>query len=194
MKRAQRTLLALTSVALFGSATAADLGQKVEDNVADSRATIKEFAGSLQAELKAAMQEGGPTQGIGVCNEAAPRIADRVSDSYGGDVGRTSLKVRNPGNAPDDWERQVLQRFDHLAERGADPKKLDHFEVHRTEDGGREFRYMKAIPTGEVCLTCHGENIPASVQETIDEHYPEDEARGFEKGDIRGAFTLTRPL
>jgi len=190
----KRTILTLTSLALAGTAAAASLGEKVDQNVADSRATIKEFATSLQGELKAAMQEGGPTQGIGVCSEAAPRIAADASDSYGGEVGRTSLKVRNPDNAPDDWEREVLQRFERLAERGANPKKLDHFEVHRTEDGGREFRYMKAIPTGEVCLTCHGTNIPASVQETIDEHYPEDEARGFEKGDIRGAFTLTRPF
>ncbi|MGM0412545.1 MAG: Tll0287-like domain-containing protein [Pseudomonadota bacterium] len=190
----KRTILTLTSLALIGTASAADLGQKVDDNVAESRATIKDFAKSLQGELKAAMQEGGPTEGIGVCNEAAPRIASESSDAYGGEVARTSLKVRNPDNAPDDWEREVLQRFDELAEKGVDPKKLDHFEVHRTEDGGREFRYMKAIPTGEVCLTCHGENIPASVQETLDEHYPEDEARGFEKGDIRGAFTLTRPL
>lgn len=190
----KRTILTLTSLALAGSAAAASLGEQVEQNVADSRATIKQFATSLQGELKAAMQEGGPTQGISVCNEAAPRIAAEASESYGGEVARTSLKVRNPDNAPDDWEREVLQRFDRLAQQGADPMKLDHFEVHRTADGGREFRYMKAIPTGEVCLTCHGENIPASVQETIDEHYPEDEARGFEKGDIRGAFTLTRPL
>ncbi|MFP4131576.1 MAG: Tll0287-like domain-containing protein [Thiohalospira sp.] len=190
----KRTILTVTSLALMGSASASELGQQVEENVGESRATIKEFATTLQGELKAAMQEGGPTEGIGVCNEAAPRIAAKASDSYGGEVGRTSLKVRNADNAPDEWERQVLERFEKLADKGADPKKLDHFEVHRTEDGDREFRYMKAIPTQEACLTCHGENIPKSVQKTIDENYPEDEARGFEKGDIRGAFTLTRPL
>ena len=53
---------------------------------------------------------------------------------------------------------------------------------------------MKAIPTGEVCLTCHGSNIKASLQIRINELYPDDKAYGFKIGDIRGAFFVQIPL
>jgi hypothetical protein len=53
---------------------------------------------------------------------------------------------------------------------------------------------MKAIPTAELCLTCHGEALDPELQATLDELYPADKARGFKEGDIRGAFTLSRPL
>jgi hypothetical protein len=53
---------------------------------------------------------------------------------------------------------------------------------------------MKAIPTGKVCLTCHGSNIKLNLRTRINELYPEDKAYGFEIGDIRGAFTIQIPL
>ena len=53
---------------------------------------------------------------------------------------------------------------------------------------------MKAIPTGELCLVCHGTQIAPQVLEKLDALYPRDEARGFSAGDIRGAFTITQPM
>jgi hypothetical protein len=53
---------------------------------------------------------------------------------------------------------------------------------------------MKAIPTGEICLACHGESISPDVATAIREAYPQDQATGFSLGDIRGAFTLSKPL
>ncbi len=70
---------------------------------------------------------------------------------------------------------------------------LEHAEVV-TQDGKRLFRYMKAIPTREVCLACHGRSLDPAVESTLKELYPEDRARGFSVGDIRGAFTVTQPM
>jgi hypothetical protein len=56
------------------------------------------------------------------------------------------------------------------------------------------FRYMKAIPTAELCVACHGAEIPPDVAAKLEELYPQDKARGFQPGDIRGAFTITRAL
>jgi hypothetical protein len=53
---------------------------------------------------------------------------------------------------------------------------------------------MKAIPTGEVCLACHGSDITPEVAAAIDERYPDDMARGYSLGDVRGAFSLSKPL
>lgn len=53
---------------------------------------------------------------------------------------------------------------------------------------------MQAIGTAEACLGCHGEKIKPELVELIDRHYPQDQARGFREGDLRGAFTLSRAL
>jgi hypothetical protein len=53
---------------------------------------------------------------------------------------------------------------------------------------------MKAIAMGEVCLVCHGSNLAPEVAENIERLYPEDQARGFELGELRGAVTITRIL
>jgi hypothetical protein len=53
---------------------------------------------------------------------------------------------------------------------------------------------MKAIPTGEVCQTCHGVEIAPPVSAKIRELYPQDQAIGFKTGDLRGAFTITQSL
>ncbi len=63
-------------------------------------------------------------------------------------------------------------------------------------DGERYFRYMKAIGTQPVCLTCHGtsEQIPANVEEALATSYPFDQATGYSAGDIRGAVSIKQPL
>jgi hypothetical protein len=43
-------------------------------------------------------------------------------------------------------------------------------------------------------MACHGKEISGSVIDTLDALYPEDEARGFGLGDIRGAFTVKQPM
>ncbi|HSD70126.1 MAG TPA: DUF3365 domain-containing protein, partial [Woeseiaceae bacterium] len=54
-------------------------------------------------------------------------------------------------------------------------------------------RYMKAIPTGGLCLACHGSAIPDDVRGLLDDHYPHDRALGYEAGDMRGAFSVVWP-
>ena len=61
-------------------------------------------------------------------------------------------------------------------------------------DGKRQFRFMKAIPTGALCLQCHGSSISPEVSARLAELYPDDKATGYATGDIRGAFVVTRNL
>ena len=53
---------------------------------------------------------------------------------------------------------------------------------------------MKAIPTQQMCLGCHGSALSAEVQKVLDERYPEDQAKGYKVGQIRGAFSLRQSL
>ncbi len=159
----------------------------------ESRRVAMEFMRALKGELMRAMKAGGPVEAIPVCRERAPQIARAFSERTGWQVGRTSLRWRNPANAPDVWERRVLERFEARRRAGTPVSRLEHYEVV-VQDGRRVFRWMKAIPTGAPCLTCHGERIAPEVAGLLDRLYPGDRARGFEVGDIRGAFTIVQPL
>lgn len=165
----------------------------LQSNINEGKGIIKAFMGDLKGELQKGMKQGGPLQTIEVCNTLAPQLAEAHSQMSGWQVGRTSLKLRNAKNAPDAWERAVLNEFERRKAAGEDPMRLVKAEV--VEEGGRKmFRMMKAIPTAEVCTKCHGSEIAEPVASKLDELYPEDQARGFKVGDLRGAFTLKKAL
>ena len=120
-------------------------------------------------------------------------ITARVAADHGMLLSRVSLKNRNPENAPNTWQTTVLENFEGQKLAGKDPGTLAWSETASTGDG-REFRFMKAIPTAGVCLTCHGVNLAPEVGNMLSELYPEDRATGFKEGDVRGAFVATRKL
>ena len=182
------------SLLLAGSLALPALAQQTDPNVAEARQVIKQFFTQLKGELQKAMKSGGPVHAIEVCNRKAPEIAQKVSASTGWQVARTSLKNRSPANAPQPWEKKVLEEFEARKAAGADVKTLDYHDVVE-ENGRKVFRYMKAIPTGRICLKCHGgDEVSPEVAAKLKELYPTDKARGFKLGDIRGAFVLKKPL
>ena len=154
----------------------------------EAASLIPPFKQELLQTVKTAISEGGPAQAVEACNLLAPQIAAQHSE-VPWQVGRTALKVRNPDNAPDAWERQVLERFAERAAAGEPLEQLRHGEVV-----GNEYRYLQAIGTAQPCLGCHGERIDPQLLSLIDERYPTDQARGFSEGDLRGAFSLRRAL
>jgi hypothetical protein len=163
-------------------------------NLAEARALTQEFAKTLKSELEAAIQSGGPIKAIGVCEERAPEIAANLSARTGWVVGRVSLKPRNAKiGQPDAWEEQVLTRFNERKAAGEPVESMAFTEVI-DKDGARHFRFMQAIPTGELCLACHGREITPEVTATLDQTYPGDKARGYTIGDVRGAFTLSKRI
>ena len=169
------------------------MGADTEQALADSRATVGEFMKTLKQELQAGMQAGGPVNAVSVCNLTAPGIANTYSAREGREVSRTSLRPRNPGNAPVAWQHAVLESFEQRKQAGEDVTALEYHEVVTTE-GVRELRYMKAIPTAKVCLACHGEAVDSTVRTRLEKLYPDDQAMGYRVGDIRGAFSVTQTL
>lgn len=163
-------------------------------NARQAKMLIEEFTLALQGELQGAMKAGGPIAAVAICKTKAPGIAETLSEKSGWQVGRTSLKPRNVAqNSPDPWERRVMQQFEYRARPGENLNELTYAEVVSTEEG-RSYRFMKAIPTAEVCLACHGQAISPKVAAALDEAYPQDQARGYQAGDLRGAFSLEKPL
>jgi hypothetical protein len=161
--------------------------------IAAAKAAIKELATSLQSELKAAMQTGGPVAAIGVCNTKAMPITQKVAAEQGMHLGRVSLQNRNPANAPNEWQAAVLEDFQRQKAEGKDIGSLVWSETVSV-NGEQEFRFMKAIPTGKICLMCHGTQISPETGRILTDLYPMDRATGYSEGDIRGAFVVSRQL
>lgn len=157
---------------------------------AAAEAVVADLAKQLQGHLMMSMQVGGPTQAVSVCHTLAPNLTLAASEKHGMQIRRVALRYRNPEiGAPNDWQRAVLQDFEARAGRGESVAALRYTDV---VDG--EYRFMKAIPTGEPCLACHGESIAPEVAEQIRLLYPGDQATGYALGDVRGAFVVTKPL
>lgn len=169
----------------FSQALAVDTEQLTQN----SRIAVKALGSELKSILQASMKASGPVDSISVCNIEAPQISNNISKAKGMSVARTSLKYRNQENKPDDWEKSVLEQFEQRKAKGEDVKTMEFSEL--TEDKGKKvFRYMKAIPTAEVCLKCHGNNVAQPIANKINSLYPDDKATGYNLGDIRGAFSI----
>ena len=160
--------------------------------IEQSRQLTMQLGGQLKGELTKAIADGGPIAAINVCYTRAPEIAAQLSKSSGARVGRTALRVRNPSNAPDNLERSVLEQFATDLGSGPIDRPLEAvFEIRRGD--ALERRYMRAIPTDALCLTCHGKTLAPELAAAIAQNYPGDQGTGFELGQLRGAFSVIWP-
>lgn len=148
--------------------------------------TTASFA-SLSGALQKAMKEGGVQKAIPYCNLEAMALTDSLSDVYGVEIRRTSLRYRNPKNAPDTTEIRVLSDFKDSFKKGEKP-------AVQLELRGDEVHYYQPIYTAALCLKCHGrpgEELALEDRERIKLLYPYDKAVGYQEGDLRGMWSLT---
>lgn len=170
---------------------AAERPPEVEAAVGRAKRAAKTLGGKLKTQLVAKLQAGGAVEAVDFCAENAQRLTAEVSEETGVRVGRSALRVRNADNAGPPWVTAELEAW-------GDRKAAEVSPVVRVADadGGRRVRFAAPIPVEAPCLTCHGapDVIPASVAERLDAHYPEDAARGYALGDIRGAVWAEAPV
>lgn len=184
-------ILALPLIALAAAPAFSDEAKLLEEARGVSSAIPPKLLNVLDEEIK----KGGPEGAIGVCRDKAPAMAKAASEKSGWAIRRVSLKNRNPKAVPDAWEEAVLKDFDKRAAAGEKPTGLEKGEVV-TMDGKQVYRYMKALPTQDLCLNCHGtpDRISPAVQAKLKELYPADKAVGYHAAEIRGAITIKKPL
>jgi hypothetical protein len=183
----------LIGLTVVGISSTLAMGDELQDRIESSRDSVDQLAKALKTELEAAIKAGGARAAIAVCKQRASAITDQESVRAGFNIMRTSLKVRSTENVPDSWQRMVLQQFQQRADAGEDPKTMEYHEIVRSK--GREiYRYMKAIPTDEVCLICHGDKISPEITTFLNATYPDDQARGFKLGELRGAFSVSQDM
>ncbi len=180
--------LALTTLLNGQGALAAD-----EPWMADARAVATAVPPKLLQVLTDAIAKSSAADAVTVCQDTAPRMAKAASEQSGWQVRRVSLRNRNPKAVPDAWERETLEDFDRRAAAGEAPASLERATV-QTVDGKPLQRYMRALPTQGLCLSCHGpaDQLAPGVAERLKALYPDDRAVGYSLGQIRGAMTLKR--
>jgi hypothetical protein len=157
-----------------------------------ARAAADALGGVLMKRLLETLEVEGPAAAVRVCSEVAQQLAaEQESDDLR--VRRVTLKERNPADRPDPFERERLERLALQSAKGELPREI----VELTDDdGARVLRYMRPIVVMQPCLQCHGEPgaMAPDVLAVIDERYPEDRARGYRDGDLRGAVSVVVDL
>jgi mono/diheme cytochrome c family protein len=157
--------------------------------VAASMPIAQGFQAELQAQLKAAIADGGPKGGVSVCQQAAPAIAAAQSDASGAVVSRIAAKHRNPaGGVPDD----MRDAYAALAAAPMVDGKPNRQIVQTGSGAGAKVHVLSAIPMQEQpCSVCHGTSIDPDLKAHIDSLYPGDLATGFQPGELRGALLIS---
>ena len=185
MNKKKILVLSVTLFILFA------ISAKAEDSrVLQCRVLARDFMTELKGELKVAIRSGGTVKAISVCSKRAPELAARYSLPPDVQIGRTSDRWRNPDNRPDSWEQEGLVIFEKRRLQGETLAGMEYWQEVEVE-GERSFRYLRATPTGSLCLRCHGEKISRMLKKILQKKYPEDQAVGFRLGELRGAFTIT---
>ncbi len=143
--------------------------QRAHEEVTEIRAQYKKA-------LQKALKQKGTAGAIAEC-----KLPDAIPDKT--KVGRTSLKLRNPGNTAPAWVKPILDEWS-----AAKPSSIPKHKL--VELGNHRYGYAEPIFTEPVCLDCHGKHISPMVRKTLKATYPEDKAIDFEVGQLRGLIWL----
>lgn len=108
------------------------------------------------------------------------RVAGRFTEATGVRLKQTALSPRNPSNAPDDFEKSVLQEF-------ADSSYPREKVISEVTAKSKSLRLMFPLYTTRQCLTCHGEP-KGELDKT---GYPRE---GLRLGQNAGAISVMIPI
>lgn len=135
----------------------------------------------LSSRLVEVSSSEGVEAAIRVCSQEAPDIATAVSEEMGVRIGRTSFKLRNANNQPPAWAESLVDQ------------RIASNQFMLLED--KTTAALLPIRLQPQCLLCHGpkEQLTAGVNQQLAALYPDDEATGFESGDLRGWFWVEVP-
>ncbi len=138
-------LVGVVVVAAFSCAGEREKAPPEDEAIEAARGRAEQAARALGSELMqrllAELESAGPVEAVRVCSEVAQEIAaDHSVD--GVTVRRVSIKVRNPADAPDDFERAALVELGDLHRQGRLPP---HMTTVVDTDEGRRLRYLRPI-------------------------------------------------
>ena len=148
---------------------------------------------SLVAEVSNAIVRSGTVDALQVCHlrnlpqknpiPDMPRITA---------IKRTSLRLRNPANAPDSADQAALEKIRAALENGdSTPEVL----VQRVwfANGTTEWRVYRPIAVTARCTACHGsrEDMIPALRAELARLYPDDKAADYQNGEWRGLIRVS---
>lgn len=138
----------------------------------------------LSSTLKEKIESEGAAAAVTYCNLTAMSLTDSIALIENAKVKRTSLKWRNPSNKPTEWEQTVLKAYQTDVDKGEEvlPK------VYRLSDN--KIMYTAPILMMPLCTKCHGKSIENELKVKLKTLYPNDMAKGYESGDLRGMWSI----
>lgn len=169
-----------------------ELSESEAREIADALA--QRLTRELMQRLQQAVEQGGIEEAARVCSDVAQTITSEAGVEHGAVVRRTALRLRNPKNRPDAYERRWLERQQERVARGETAES----SYESVEDAdGRALRHLRPILfPGGLCAQCHGtaNELAPDALTWLRERYPEDQAIDFVPGDLRGAISVRVPL
>ena len=142
---------------------------------------------ALSSTLEARMADLGPKGAVEACNLLAHPITDSVGAVHQASIRRTSLRVRNFNNIPDEAELAQLMAYQEAWERG------DSLQPFAAPLGPDSAWVTVPIMLQAQCVVCHGKpgaTLSEDLAGYIRQQYPQDEATGFAPGDFRGMWSI----
>jgi len=141
---------------------------------------------AIMAKLTSEIQENGLPSAIDYCSVHAIPITDSISKNERVIISRVSHKARNPLNAANKREIEMIEKYITQQNEG---KPLVPQVVTQS---GKKTYYSPVVLSSPVCLSCHGEynSIDVNVRKVINERYPDDKAVNFSLNEIRGMFKI----
>jgi len=147
---------------------------------------IVSLQSALLRELRKALGEGGIERALAACHIDAAGAAFAIARREGIAAGRTSVRLRNPTNAPRPWAAALVSTHTGSRQQG-----MDGFVV----DLGDRIGLLRPIVEQPMCGACHGptSKLEARTRQQLADRYPADRAVDFEDGDIRGWYWVEIP-
>lgn len=153
---------------------------------------LDRFGVTLVSDAARAMRDG-PVDALPLCHlKGIP-----MKDGTVGGVTRvlavklTSLKLRNPANAPDAAEKAALTAIQSGIDLGNPPNLL----VQRIDlsGGKQEWRMYRPLVVLRQCAVCHGppDNQPADLRAALQAKYPSDQSGNYLPGEWCGVIRIT---
>lgn len=151
-------------------------------------AIAAEAFGVLSSRLGKAIADAGLTNAIEFCSvhgiafTAAVGVTNRVV------LRRVTHRPRNSQNRADTNEINIIRRFESELSQGTTPKP-----VVATSSPDIVTYYAPIVLKLPLCLSCHGQpqtDIKPGVLANLSKTYPNDEAKGFKLGQVRGLWRV----
>lgn len=140
----------------------------------------------LASNLVGAIQEKGTDGALEFCNIQAIPLTDSMSVELQAHIKRVTDQPRNPDNVANESELNYIRSAKSDLSEGKEVTPAIHYA------NGKVIGYYPII-TNQLCMQCHGnENsqIDHATLEKIKTLYPEDQATGYDVGELRGIWVV----